>query len=492
MAPLTSAPSGETREMWNSLRSGSWLDERRLAGYPILFLALGLAAVAATLATAQGRFDAAGHPLGTDFSQVWVAGLETLRGHPEAPFDLSRHIDAQRSEFGPRSDVYGWHYPPFFLAPAAALAALPYLQALTLWQIATLLFSLAAVLAILRDSGLARWRIIVAALAFPATLVNLGHGQNGFLTAGLLGFGFHLLRARPILAGVCFGLLAYKPQFALALPVALACGGCWRTIASAAATTAAMVLVSVDAFGAGSWIAFVHSLSDTRTIVLEDGAAGFAKIQSVFAAVRLLGGDIRLAYGAQSATTLLTIAALALLWRSRADDRAKAAATIVASLLATPYCLDYDMAALAPALAFMTARGMERGFGPYMKSALAAAYVIPLAARPLAAIASVPLGAATLAVLLAVIVLDALRDGAAARERSHSIFSVSRPSIFTKKSRLIRRARETFRPVPPLSMCRAIWRRIGHGAGGGCAGRAAGAEQSARESSVPREEASCR
>jgi hypothetical protein len=447
--------------MWSSLRSGSWLDERRLAVYPLLFLALALVTIAATLATAKGRFDAAGHPLGTDFSQVWVAGLETLRGHPEAPFDLRRHIDAQRSEFGPASDVYGWHYPPFFLAPAAALAALPYLQALALWQLATLLLSLAAVLAILRESGLAQWRVIVAALAFPATLVNLGHGQNGFLTAALLGFGFHLLRARPALAGVCFGLLAYKPQFALVLPIALVAGGCWRTIASAAATTIVMITASAAAFGPQSWIAFAHSLSDTRRIVLEEGAAGFAKIQSVFSAVRLLGGDLGLAYGAQSATTLLVIGALVLLWRSAADDRAKAAATIVASLLATPYCLDYDMAALAPALAFMAARGMERGFGPFTKTALATAFVIPLVARPLAAVASVPLGAATLAAVFAVILRDALRDGAAPGERSNSIFSALRPSIFTKKSRLIRLARETFRRVPPLMGSRTVLRRIG-------------------------------
>lgn len=105
--------------MWEKLRSGDWLDEERLRVYPAMLLLLTVACVAAVLMTATGRFDANGHPLGTDFSQVWVAGLETLRGHPEAPFDLERHITQQRAEFGADSDVYGWHYPPFFLAPAA-------------------------------------------------------------------------------------------------------------------------------------------------------------------------------------------------------------------------------------------------------------------------------------------------------------------------------------------------------------------------------------
>lgn len=385
--------------MWESIRSGGWLDERRLAAYPAIFLLLAVVAVAASIATAQGRFDINGHPLGTDFSQVWVAGLETLRGHPERPFDIARHIAEQRAEFGAQSDVYGWHYPPFFLAPAAALALLPYLEALAVWQLTTLTLYLAAVLAILRNSPVAPWRVAVAALAFPATLVNLGHGQNGFLTAALLGFGFLALRPRPIVAGLCFGLLAYKPQFAVVLPVALIAGGHWRVIVAAAATVAAMIVASAAAFGADSWIAFAQSLDFTQHVVIEQGAAGFTKIQSVFAAVRLLGGDVASAYAAQTTATLVTVGALVMLWRSPADERSKAAATIVATLLSTPYCLDYDMAALAPAIALLTAEGLERGFGPFAKSALAAAFVVPLAARPIATLAAVPLGAVTMAIL---------------------------------------------------------------------------------------------
>lgn len=396
--------------MWESIKSGAWLDDRRLRVYPLLFLGLAVLAVAAMIATAQGRFDLNGHPLGTDFSQVWVAGLEVLRGHPEAPFDVARHIAEQRAEFGPESDVYGWHYPPFFLAPAAALALLPYLPALAVWQIATLALYLAAILAILRHSGLPPWRIVVAALAFPAVLVNLGHGQNGFLTAALLGFGFLALRRRPLLAGLCFGLLAYKPQFAIVLPVALIVGGHWRTAFAAAVTVVAMTLASAIAFGPNVWTAFVQSLAFTQHVVVEQGAAGFAKIQSVFAAARLLGGDIPTAYAAQTTATLATLSALVLLWRSRADEMAKAAAAIVATLLSTPYCLDYDMAALGPALAFLVARGTERGFAPFEKSILAAAFIAPLAARPAATLAAIPLGASTVASLFALTVWSALRS----------------------------------------------------------------------------------
>lgn len=389
------------------LESGRWLSEQRLRVYPFMLLGFAMAAVAAMAATSHGRFDAAGRQLGTDFSQVWVAGLETLRGHPGEPFDLARHTGEQRAEFGENSDVYGWHYPPFFLAPAAALAHLPYLWALAVWQIATLALYLTAIAAILRDSGLPRARIVVTALAFPAVLINLGHGQNGFLTAALLGGGFLLLERRPLLAGALLALLAYKPQFGLVIPAALIAGGHWRALASAAVTLALMTAATIAAFGLESWAAFARSLAFTREFAIEQGAAGFEKIQSVFAGVRLIGGGVRTAYAAQAVVTLLALAAVVLLWRSNAGWRIKGAAAIVAALLTTPYCLDYDMMALGPAIALMTAHGAEKGFGPFEKTCLALAFAAPLFARPLATLLSLPIGALTTMAVFSLVVWNA-------------------------------------------------------------------------------------
>ena len=240
----------------------------------------------------------------------------------------------------------------------------------------------------------------ITALAFPAVLVNLGHGQNGFLTAALLGGGFLILERRPALAGALFALLAFKPQLALVLPVALIAGRHWRALASAAGTLALMTAASLAAFGLESWRAFFHSLAFTREAVIEQGAAGFEKIQSVFAAVRLMGGGVSTAYAFQTVSTLGALTALVWLWRSSADMRVKAAATLAATLLTTPYCLDYDMMALAPAIAFIVALGLERGFLPFEKSLLALAFVAPLLARPIATLVPLPFGAAVMIFLL--------------------------------------------------------------------------------------------
>ncbi len=374
-------------------KSGGWLTAERMRFYCLLLLAASVVSIGAMLAQTHDRMRPDHNQLGTDFSQVWVAGGEVLRGRSEEPFDIARHIAEQRAEFGPEAAVYGWHYPPYFLGPAALLARLPYLQALLLWQASTLAAYLAMIAAVARREGLRVPLMLLAALAFPAALVNLEHGQNGFLTAALLGGGFLALERRPLLAGGLFALLAYKPQFALVLPLALILDRRWRVLAAAAATLALMTLLSVAAFGAQSWRAFFDGLDFTRRIVVEQGAAGFAKIQSIFAGVRLIGGDVATAYAIQTTATLAVIAALARLWRSNADPRAKIAATLVATLLTTPYCLDYDMMALAPALALLVALGRDKGFEPFEKSILALAFIAPLVARPIATALPLPFGA---------------------------------------------------------------------------------------------------
>jgi alpha-1,2-mannosyltransferase len=384
--------------MLAALRNGEWITGERLRVYSRILLAFSAFSVIWVIATADGDMSANNQPLGTDFSQVWVAGKEVLAGRPEAPFDIRLHAQAQRAAFGPETAIFGWHYPPYFLAAAALLARLPYLQALALWQLATLALYLLTIRAILRGAGLPPRKIMLAALAFPAVVVNVLHGQNGFLTAALLGGGFLLLDRRPLIAGALFGLLAYKPQFLLTLPLALLVLGQGRALLAAATTLSLMTAASIVAFGVSSWRAFIDSFAFTRTIV-EEGATGFEKIQSVFAAVRLLGGGVEAAWLCQTVTAGCALGGLFLLLRSGADARVKAAGTITAMFLTTPYALDYDMMALAPALALLLSHGLEEGFRPYEKSVLVVAFMAPLVARPMAALLCLPVGVAAVALL---------------------------------------------------------------------------------------------
>src|SRR5262245_19976301 len=218
--------------------------------------------------------------------------LTTLRQHAR-----------EQAIFGAATPLYSWFYPPFFLFITGALALLPYGAALVSWQLVTLAFYLVSIHAIVSPSlrrreegpegapalGATSPTLFLAALAFPAVLVNLGHGQNGFLTAALLGGALAVLNQRPLAAGLLFGLLAYKPQFGLMIPLALAAGGYWRSFAAAAATVALLAVAATAAFGFDAWRAFFDSTRFMRTVALEQGDLGWYKMQSIFAWARMWG-----------------------------------------------------------------------------------------------------------------------------------------------------------------------------------------------------------
>jgi arabinofuranan 3-O-arabinosyltransferase len=324
-----------------------------------LVLALAYAVILGAV-YARGYFlsDTAGRPIANDFVNVFAAGRLALGGNAAAAYDWPLHKEAETRAIGHDfANYYGWHYPPAFLFVAAALATLPYLIAAIVWLVMTL-----AAYALSIGGILGGRAGIVFALGFPAVLWNITAGQNGFLTAGLIGTALYLLERRPALAGICLGLLTYKPQFGLLFPIVLVAERRWRPLGVAAAVALALAALSWLTFGAGAWEAFLHGLSLTSRVVLGDGAADFARLQSFFGFVRALGGGEKLASAVQAGGTLALAAGLVVLWRSRAAYELKAAALAAGTLLATPYVYIYDLPVLAVAVAFLLRFACDRGF----------------------------------------------------------------------------------------------------------------------------------
>jgi hypothetical protein len=392
--------------IWQGLRSGDWLTDARMRGYSLILLAICTLALVGWIAASDGLIDRNSKPIGTDFSNVYAAGTLIWQGRPAEAYEPARQHAAEKAVFGGREvPFYGWLYPPFFFVVAFLVASLPYAWGLAIWLAA----SFAAYLAAMRAIAPRPETLLIAA-AFPAVFINIGHGQNGFLTAALLGGALHWLDRRPWLAGVLIGLLAYKPQFGVLIPVALLAGGRWNTIGAAAATVAALVAVSFVTLGGGVWHAFADSMTFTQTVVLEPGGIGWEKIQSAFSAMRMWGAGVRSAYAIQIALALMLAASLAWLWQSNALFELKASALATASLLATPYVLDYDLVVLAVAIVFFVRHGMNRGFHDYEISLLAAAWVMPLLSRAIAGATGIPLGLLVLLALYVFIVQRAVRD----------------------------------------------------------------------------------
>ena len=435
------------RRLLEALRGGDWVTRERMRLVALAVLAASVLGFGWLVATSDGLNDVKGRPLGTDFANVYAAGSYVLDGQPTLPFDPPTQHAREQRIFGAKTPFYGWHYPPFFLFLAAPLALLPYTLALAVWQGVTFALYLWAIFTIVAMSPASRFALrrggrfaqqpglrsddsaaydphptaspspaplqgepastglwLLLAAAYPAVFVNLGHGHNGFLTAALIGSALLLLDRRPLIAGILFGLLAYKPQFGLMIPLVLAATGRWRTVASAAATVAALAALTTLAFGVEVWSAFLASTRFTRVVVLEHGDTGWHKIQSIFSWVRMWGGSIPLAYALQAIATLVVAGLLAWIWRSRVDFAFKAAALAIAAILATPYSLDYDLMVLAPAIAFMAAHGLRHGFAPYERTMLAALWLVPLIARSFAQATLLPLGVPAMLLTFALIV----------------------------------------------------------------------------------------
>ena len=379
-----------------ALGDGAWLDDERARAYARLLLAVTLIAAVGWIALSPGGVDREGKPIGTDFIGFYAASRLALDGHPEFAYDVGSHWAAQKALFGPNLGYTAFFYPPPALLISLPLALLPYFLSLGAWLAAT---------------GLAFYRVLrgyfpgldpVAFLAFPAVFVNAAHGQNGFLSAALIGGGLMAMDSSPALAGVLLGAMVFKPHLALAIPFALLFAHRWTTLIAAAATAASFCLASLVVFGRATWEAFFAAAPLARA-ALERNLVGDEKMQSVFAAVRLLHGPVALAWAAQVAAAFC---AAGLLWRlERRAYRApaEAAAIVCAGLLASPFLLDYDLTLIAIPLAWLLGEARRTGYLPFEKTIMALAFVLPVISRTLAGAAGLPLAPLVIAAVFALV-----------------------------------------------------------------------------------------
>ena len=152
-----------------------------------------------------------------------------------------------------------------------------------------------------------------------------------------------LLERRPLLAGGLLGLLIYKPQLGLLIPVALLAGRHWRAFAAASVTAATLLIASTLLFGTDVWAEFLRFLSLLRHAYLEDGTGSWHRFVSVFVAARRLGGSIEMAYAMQAISGLLACAAVAVVWFRATSAEIRNAVLVLGTYMATPYLQDYDL-----------------------------------------------------------------------------------------------------------------------------------------------------
>jgi hypothetical protein len=320
-----------------------------------------------------GFVNEAGANIGRDFVAVWTAASLALGGHPAAAYDQAVLRAAEQVTIGAPVGLITWLYPPIFLMLVLPLGLLPYPAAAALWVVAPFL----AFARLLRRAAPhpLTW---LAALIFPGTAQCLISGQNGALSAGLIAGGLLNLQTRPVLAGLCWGVLSYKPQIAVAAFAALLFGRHWRVLAVAAVTAAALTLASLAVLGAEPWLAFLRSLGEARAM-LEGGQVPWNRMATAFASARLAGLGVGPSYALQVAVALVAFGVLAQIWWRRAPLALAGSALVLSIPLTTPYAYDYDLVMLLLPLAWLVQEARRTGFHRGEAALLVAAWAMPVA-----------------------------------------------------------------------------------------------------------------
>ncbi len=324
----------------------------RILLYPAASLMLFLPAFAWFYWPAADGLDVSGYPIGRDFINIWSGPQLAFHGRLSTLFDPEAYQAAIGALFGHALPFHNWSYPLFALPAFWPLSELPYFPALAVWTLATFAAYAGVVLSQLASPS--RPYALLGLIAAPAVLLNLVAGQNGFLSAALLLGGILWLDRRPTMAGVLFGLLAFKPQLGLILPFALVALGTWRAIAAAALTVCVLVTASVALFGLEAWRQYLHVTAAYQWLLLEEFQGFYtAMMPSVFAGARASGFSYPVAMSIQVAVALSVVAGTCMAVRRTSDPCRRALVLASAAALVTPYAFNYDLTAIAAAMIWM-------------------------------------------------------------------------------------------------------------------------------------------
>jgi len=335
----------------------------RIAAVPNTVITVARSFVAAALfgyffdllqQTQNRLLNAAGRPFGDDWVNYWSAGYLAMHGRAAEIYDLNVFHAFQETIVGSPLDGYHYSYPPVLLLLTAPFALIPYVPALFVWLSASWYAFYRALKLAMLGRG-----VLLLALAAPAVLINAVGGQNGCWTAALLGGGLSLLERRPYLAGSLFGMMIYKPQLGLLIPVALIAGRQWRAIAAASVTAGVLLLASLLWFGTDVWAEYLRNLNLLRQTILEDGAGVWHRFVSVFVAARRLGAPVEVAYVTQALVGALACVAVAWVWLRETRANIKNAVLLLGTCLATPYLQDYDLVFGAMVVAWLWQQPVE-------------------------------------------------------------------------------------------------------------------------------------
>ncbi|MBV9828220.1 MAG: DUF2029 domain-containing protein, partial [Alphaproteobacteria bacterium] len=303
---------------------------------------------------------------GSDFMVYYTAARAWLDGNLGLLYDgerLTAYLNTDFAAWLAKPLTYhAWVYPPHYLLLLIPFGLLPYAWAYAAFIAITLAALLAAIWLWLARPG----EILFYAAALmlsPAALFDVGTGQNAFLTTAFLVAGFGLLPSRPLVGGMLLGLLTYKPQFWLMVPVALVAAHAWRAIlggviGGVAALCLSAAVIGVDAWR--HWIIWAMSPPDAAYQVWVETARLHG--EAIYTNLISLGAPVVVASAGQWLAVLASASCVGWCFSRTMPHDLRIAVVLAATFLAAPHVANYDAVLVVVAASVVVARGLADGF----------------------------------------------------------------------------------------------------------------------------------
>lgn len=338
---------------------------------------------------------------GIDYAAYHAAGQMVLNGDIHSIYDIEKHhgmVENVLQIIVPFE--LPWFYPPTFFLFVLPLAILPYEVALYCWLLLTLILCIYAVYVLTEKN----WRIAFLILGFPAVLMNLRWGQNGFLNTALLALGFYFMQVNTKKAGIMFGLLAYKPQILFFPVLVLLLCKKWTTLLWTGLTFLVLSLISILFFGLEVWKNFIFNTGGKSAEIMNEIFSKILVIQpTVYAFLKILGVKDVLLF---LLVLLVAISAVGICaWICRVSDnfRLKISSVHIGIFLSMPYLGQYDLIILGIPLVLLFWDFTLNGSCWYEKVILFLFWVMPIFNLSIVEITRVQICPIILAVVMAMI-----------------------------------------------------------------------------------------
>lgn len=303
-------------------------------------------------------------PMFGDFISFWTASFFVLDGLPAQAYDYDKLHKLQIDLFG--QGGLPFMYPPTWLLVISPFSALSYNISALLFEVLQVIALVWACLCLARQKS-SLWILI----AFPAVMFGVMHGQNTALNVALLGGALAALdRDRPVFAGVLIGLLSYKPQMGVLIPIALLASRDYRVFVAASVSTVLFAAASWLVLGTDVWRAFFDNIEFAREW-LESGQTPANKYASILGWLRQFGVGNTVGMTIQVGFACLAAGAVVWVWRKDLPLTVKGSVLVAGTCLTTPYLLDYDLGLLVIAVLLLIKEGNESGYLAYEKAGIA-------------------------------------------------------------------------------------------------------------------------